>query len=94
MEARRRTGRIEVETAKVSGRPGVCCSLPIDSSTTMVHRAGLGSAGRARSSSGSTRTRRGPSALGATNSAAGPSMRDLGRSETRPAQASGAASAS
>ena len=92
--ARRRTGTIEVETANASVRAGAEGSLPSACSATIVDFGGRGSPGLARSVTGSIRSSRGPRELCATKSAAGPSMRDRGRSETRPAHASGAASAS
>ncbi len=94
MTARRRTGTIDVETANASPRPGDSGGLPSACSATTVHLSVPGSPGRARSRTGSIRRRRGPSALWATNSAAGPSTRERGRSDTRPAHARGAASAS
>ena len=86
--ARSVTRTSEVGRTNVSLKPGAPCSVPSACSTTVV-------AGRAPDlDTGSMRTSRGPSAPGAMNSVAGPSTRSLGRSETRPAHASGSPASS
>jgi len=79
------TGTTEVCMTNVSTRPGASSVSPSDCSTTTV------AARTPFADTGSTRIRRGPSALGTITSAGGPCTRGLGRSDTRPAQASGAA---
>jgi hypothetical protein len=86
------TGAIDVESTNVSAGPGAFDAVPRICSTTDVPSRGADDP--APSVTGSTRTSRGPSAPGATNKVAGPSIRARGRSDTRPAHASGAALAS
>ena len=85
------TGTSEVGTTNVSGSPGAPCVRPSDCSTTIV--ATRGAPRLPSSATGSMRMRWGLNEPGTIRSAAGPLTRSLGRSETWPAHASGAAAA-
>ncbi len=90
--ARSMTGTIASRRTNVSRAPGTRRTPDSTCSATTVPRREAD--GRVRSIRGSMRTIRGPSASGSTKSVAGPSSLSLGKSETRPAQATGTASLS